>query len=204
MSESIDDREANALRRAGTPSRMLQDLDDIDISIIRLLQENGRVSNAHLARRLEVSEPTIRKRIDRLLEDQVIKVVAVIEPRRSAYTFDVLLGINVVGERVPVGEALAASDNCAYLGYTAGRYDLLVELLFTSGQDFFDFVEYDLPTFGQISRVETLHVLRAPKVNYDWRMPAEFGWGRLEPPEPHVATERAPAGSRTNGKDPQP
>jgi Lrp/AsnC family transcriptional regulator for asnA, asnC and gidA len=193
--------------------RVLDDLDEMDIAILRMLGENGRLSNAHLARSLGVSEPTIRKRIDRLVDDEIIKVVAVLNPRMTGYTTDVLIGISVQpGEWLRVGNALAESDNCVYLGYTTGRYDLLVEMLFRDDQAFFRFLDEELPTLGQIARSETLHVLRAGKINYDWKLPAEFGGTRFSGVSPDEGgagsaaladnAETKPARRRANSRRP--
>ena len=65
-------------------------LDSLDHKIIAVLQENARLSNADVAAQVGSSEPTVRRRVDRLLERQVIKIVAV------APTFP--LGYQVVTE----------------------------------------------------------------------------------------------------------
>jgi len=91
--------------------RVLDDLDAIDLAIVRLLQDQGRTTNAHIARTLGVSEPTVRKRIDRLMADEIIKVVAVLNPRKTGYATDVLVGISVEpGSLLTVGEALSRCE----------------------------------------------------------------------------------------------
>jgi Lrp/AsnC family transcriptional regulator, regulator for asnA, asnC and gidA len=161
--------------------RGLDDLDETDIAIVRLLQQNGRTSNAQIARELGVSEPTVRKRIDRLFQDEVIKVTAVLNPRKTGYSSDVLIGIRVApGRLLEVGQVLAGLDQVVYLGYVTGRYDILAEMLFRDDEALFDFLEREMPAIGGVVSSETSHVLRTGKINYDWKLPAEFGsaWGR--------------------------
>lgn len=159
--------------------RTLRDLDQIDVAIIRLLQEKGRTPNAHIARVLGVSEPTVRKRIDQMVDDGLIKVVAVLNPHRTGYATDVLIGIRVEpGKLLDVGEALSSLDQVVYIGYTTGRYDILAEALFRDDESLLDFLERDLPGLGGIVGTETYHVLRTRKINYEWRLPGEFGPGR--------------------------
>ena len=111
--------------------RVLDDLDSVDLAIVGSLQEQGRTTNAHIARLLGVSEPTVRKRIDRLVADEIIKFVAVLNPRKTGYATDVLIGIRVEpGNLLTVGEALSRREEVVYLGYTTGRHDILVEMLF--------------------------------------------------------------------------
>lgn len=162
--------------------RTLDDLDWLDLAILRQLQEQGRTPNAQIARSLGVSEPTVRKRIDRMTGDGIIKVVAVLDPRKTHYATDVLIGIRCEpGHLLHVGEALAAMDHCVYLGYTTGRYDILVEFLFRDDVALFDFLERELPALGGIVGTETSHVLRTGQINYDWKLPAEIGADRLPP-----------------------
>jgi Lrp/AsnC family transcriptional regulator for asnA, asnC and gidA len=158
--------------------RMLDDLDPTDVGILRVLQEQGRTPNAQIARALGISEPTVRKRIDRLFSDEIIKVVAVLNPRKTGYASDVLIGIRVEpGKLLEVGRALSALDEVVYLGYVTGRYDLLVEVLFRDDEALFTFLERQLPALGGIVSTETYHVLRAEKINYDWKLPSDFGPG---------------------------
>lgn len=155
--------------------RSLDDLDAIDLSIIRMLQEQGRRTNVEIARSQGVSEPTIRKRIDRMVSDGIIKVVAVLNPRTTGYTTDVLIGIRVEpGYLVQVGEALSRREDVVYLGYITGRHDILVEMLFRDVDALFDCLNQDLPAIGGIVSTETYTVLRAGKINYDWRLPSDF------------------------------
>lgn len=159
--------------------RGLDDLDEADIAIVRLLQAHGRTPNAHIARELGLSEATIRKRIERLFQDEVIKVTAVLNPRKTGYATDVLIGIRVEpGTLLEVGEVLAAMDEVVYLGYVTGRFDILVEMLFRDDEALFNFIERELPSIGGVVSTETSHVLRTGKINYDWELPAEFGPGR--------------------------
>lgn len=156
--------------------RVLDDLDPIDLAIVRLLQDQGRTTNAHIARVLGVSEPTVRKRIDRLVQDEIIKVVAVLNPSKTGYRTDVLIGISVEpGSLLVVGEALSRREEVVYLGYTTGRHDILVEMLFRDDEALFDFLDQHLPALGPIVSTETYHVLRTGKINYDWKLPIESG-----------------------------
>lgn len=171
--------------------RVLDDLDATDFAIVELLQEQGRTTNAHIARLLGVSEPTVRKRIDRLVQDEIIKVVAVLNPRKTGYQTDVLIGIRVVpGGLLDVGEALSKREEVVYLGYTTGRHDILVEMLFRDDEALFEFLNRDVRTLGPIVSTETYHVLKTGKINYDWKLPMESGGnagrgGRIATPRLH-------------------
>ncbi|MCF8070527.1 MAG: Lrp/AsnC family transcriptional regulator [Desulfobacterales bacterium] len=60
-------------------------IDDTDSKIITLLEQNGRIPNTELAKKLKISETTVRKRIKRLIDDDLIKVVAVKNRAKLGY-----------------------------------------------------------------------------------------------------------------------
>lgn len=153
----------------------LDDLDDLDLSLLQALQTNGRVPNARIAREVGVSEPTVRKRIERLIRDEFLKVVAVINPERTPYHVDVVIGVKVrAGTVLSVGSALAALDEVVYVGYTTGRYDLILEVLCRAEEDLFAFLSERLSALDGIVSTETFQVLRTEKINYDWKLPREL------------------------------
>ena len=50
-------------------------LDDLDSQLINLLQNDGRASNIELARKMGVSEWTIRRRFRNLVKEEVISII---------------------------------------------------------------------------------------------------------------------------------
>ncbi len=55
-------------------------LDDTDLQLLRELQVDGHESNSEVARRLGVSDATVRRRIQRLEDGGLIQIVASIDP----------------------------------------------------------------------------------------------------------------------------
>ncbi|MCF8070561.1 MAG: Lrp/AsnC family transcriptional regulator [Desulfobacterales bacterium] len=53
---------------------------DLDFKITMLLTGNGRMSNREISKKLGVSETTIRKRVQNLLNEEKIQVTAMINP----------------------------------------------------------------------------------------------------------------------------
>ena len=157
-------------------ARTLADLDDLDLQIIRLLQEDGRSSNVAIARRTGVSEPTIRKRIERLIQDGIIRITAVLNPRQAGYTAGVVIGIRTYpGRAREVAEQLLPLNEVVYVGYVTGRFDLIVEILLRDEESMLAFLSQRLGDFPGIAAIETFHILRADKINFDWKLPDEIG-----------------------------
>ena len=61
------------------------EMNELDKKIINLLQVDGRASNAKIAREVGVSEGTVRRRLRRLIKDNVIHVIAVPNLEQMGY-----------------------------------------------------------------------------------------------------------------------
>ncbi|TAM96484.1 MAG: winged helix-turn-helix transcriptional regulator [Rhizobiaceae bacterium] len=71
-----------------------QDLDRIDMNILRLLQRDGRLTNADLAEKVGVSPATCHRRTQRLFDDGYVRSVrAVVDPRRIDCGALVMVGV---------------------------------------------------------------------------------------------------------------
>ena len=60
-------------------------IDDLDLRVIRLLQQDARSSNRRIAAELGVSEGTIRSRIRRMEEERIIRIQAISDVRASGW-----------------------------------------------------------------------------------------------------------------------
>jgi Lrp/AsnC family transcriptional regulator, regulator for asnA, asnC and gidA len=147
-------------------------VDDIDRAIIRILQRDGRASNTEIGRTLELTETTIRKRIARLINEQLINVVAVPTPMAVGMTTSVIIGISVrLGDLETVSERLVRYPEVRYVGMSTGRYDLIVEAFFNDNEHLLSFVSNELGSDPAIRQVETSLILKVAKFSYEWEIP---------------------------------
>ena len=75
-------------------------MDELDRNIISILERNGRASNARIARDVGVSEGTVRRRLKRLINEQIINVIALPDPRKLGYNSEALIGVQVDPDKV--------------------------------------------------------------------------------------------------------
>ena len=106
-------------------------VDEVEQALIRMLQEDGRTTYADLAAAAGVTEKTAHRKVGRLLDQQVIKIVAVTDPAVLGYGAMALLSITLsTGSRArDVAERLAELPQVDYISITSGRYPLHVEVL---------------------------------------------------------------------------
>ena len=144
-------------------------LDDVDRRIMQLLRRDGRLTYAHIARTIGVSEPTVRKRVDRLLHAGAIYIAARVNPAPIGFPVDAVIGIRVTRGRImEVGRRLAAMESIAYVSYLTGSFDIMIEAFLPDTEGLFKFLNEDLEKIEGISYTETWQVLRTDKFNYMW------------------------------------
>lgn len=103
--------------------------DETDLEIIDLLVENGRLSAAEIANRIgDVSERTIRNRLNALIEHKLIHIGALPDPNALGLKVFAEVMVSVEpGQTVPVAERLVAFENINYLSAVLGHYQLMLE-----------------------------------------------------------------------------
>ena len=144
-------------------------LDPLDHKIIAVLQENARLTNLEVAAQVGSSEPTVRRRVDRLLHNQVIKIVAVAPPFSLGYHVVAILGIQIDHSHLDeIQAALLAMPEIRFAGVTLGSYDVVTEVWFHSNGELLAFLHERLSKIPGIQRIESLQVVKMVKYAYDW------------------------------------
>ncbi|MCL5941924.1 MAG: Lrp/AsnC family transcriptional regulator [Actinobacteria bacterium] len=155
---------------------MTHRLDDIDRRIISLLLEDGRMPSAEIARRIgHVSERTVRYRIDRLVNNGVIQVSAVVNPRALglAVTADVFIEV-VPGRLRSVAQSLAQLPQVSYVAYSTGERDLSIQVYARDNAELHTFVSEVIGNIPGVARTSTMLVPWKVKDVHQWHVPEEL------------------------------
>ncbi len=142
-------------------------IDNVDREIIKFLQTDGRMAYSALGRLIGLSDAATRQRVRRLTADGVIDIVAVTDPVKIGLGYQALLGITATDDTRELAAEIGAMDDAVYIVLTAGRYDLIVELVCTDGDTFVSHVN-TIRTMDGVMSVETLPYLGITKQTYDW------------------------------------
>ncbi|RIK45206.1 MAG: Lrp/AsnC family transcriptional regulator [Chloroflexi bacterium] len=148
---------------------MTRPVDDLDRAIIRYLQQDGRMASAEIARRLNVAERTVRARIDRLIADDVIQLVARIQPATVGYgvTADVFLEVES-GRIQEVATIIAARPEVGYVGLTTGDRDISIQIHAPSVEALYEIVTDDLGRIPGVVRTKTFIIPKIIKTHFDF------------------------------------
>ncbi len=142
-------------------------MDELDRQIIALLQMDGRASNAKIAREVGVSEGTVRRRLRRLILDDVVKVIAVPNLEKMGYSTTAMIGLQTApGKSDLVADAIARLDEVHYVSITTGSYDIFVWVGLESAESLGNFLRSKIGTIEGVQRTETFVNLSIKKRTY--------------------------------------
>jgi Lrp/AsnC family transcriptional regulator, regulator for asnA, asnC and gidA len=142
-------------------------LDETDVRIIEALQKDGRVAFSQVAEQLGVSPGMIRQRYSRLVEQGVLKVVAITNPLRMGYKTMAMIGIRVDGSKLlDVAEKVSRLDEVIYLVVCSGRFDIFAEIVCRDHEDLLRFITEKLSTIDGVRESESFMHLKIVKEVY--------------------------------------
>lgn len=108
----------------------------MDSKIISFLEQNGRAPNTELAKKLKTSETTIRKRIKRLIDNKLIKIVAIRNRTKLGYNLSGNIRITADTKKTKsIGISLSKMDQIWYVARLAGYDEFDVEFSVVSPND---------------------------------------------------------------------
>ncbi len=142
-------------------------IDDIDRDLIRHLQADGRSSFARLGKLVGLSDAAARQRVNRLTADGVIDIVAVTDPVKLGLSTQAMVGFKVNSDARKVATDVAAFTDSVYVVMTAGRFDLIAEVVCRDQATFVDLTN-EFRSMRGVSSVELLPYLGIVKQTYDW------------------------------------
>ena len=148
---------------------VLAQLDDLDRKIIDVLTEDARVSNRQIASQLGVTEGTIRGRIKRLEQENLIRFSAVTNLGYMGSPKVVLIGIQAQLSQVKtLTRKIAAMPEIGCVIATLGRFDILAIGLFASLDAVLETANNRILSLNGVRHVETS--VAVTTVKYDHRV----------------------------------
>lgn len=143
-------------------------LDNVSKAIIELLQEDGRQSYAAIAKSVGLSEAAVRQRVQRLLDNDVMQIVAVTDPLQVGFHRQAMIGIKVAGDLYAVGDALTKMSDVAYVVTTAGSFDILAEVVCEDDDHLLELLSTRIRALPGVTATETFVYLKLNKQHYNW------------------------------------
>lgn len=144
-------------------------LDRLDLGIVGLLQKDGRTTTKQLASSLNTTEVTVRKRLKRLLESNVLTVKAVVEPAQLGYAQEAVLNLRVnVGYIETVATTLTSFSEVRFVAITGGAYDIVCTVVLPETADLLRFTTDKVSRIEGIASINTALSLKIFKRASEW------------------------------------
>jgi Lrp/AsnC family transcriptional regulator for asnA, asnC and gidA len=140
-------------------------LDPTDRRLVKLLSEDAQLGASRLAEEMAVSVPTVRSRLRRLVDRNVIKVVGLLNLAVRPELISAIVGINTLGRGHihEIAQRIADLPFVTSASVVTGRFDIIAEVVVADDvADLYRVTSELIPRVGEpgeIARTETFVVM---------------------------------------------
>jgi Lrp/AsnC family transcriptional regulator for asnA, asnC and gidA len=148
-------------------------IDKIDVNIVKFLHEDGRMSASEIARQIgDISERVVRYRIDRMVEEEIVRVSAIVSPQAFGLAIFADIWIEVESDKIlEVAQIMAENENVTYVASSLGEADVSIQLVAKNTAEVYRFVTEVVRKVPGVRKTVTSIVPDILKDIYQWRIP---------------------------------
>ncbi|HHW02320.1 MAG TPA: Lrp/AsnC family transcriptional regulator [Thermoanaerobacterales bacterium] len=141
------------------------DIDDIDMKILSLLQDDGKISYAELGRKLNMSRSAVRERVNILIEKGIIeKFTIVINPYKMGLEMSAFFEIDVEPRHLQtVAKTLAEEKYVQSVNQMSGPSTLHVHAILKNKEHLERFLSETIYSLNGITSVRSYILIRGFK-----------------------------------------
>ena len=140
-------------------------MDRLDYEILSVLQQDGRRSFTEIGKVVGVSEGTIRKRVTRLVDDGVIRIIGLVDPHLVGFDAPAMIQVSVSPPHLAeAAQAIAQFPEVSYLLMVSGEFDLIVEVRCRNREHLASFIRDRLQKVTGVQRTVSSLVLHTYKL----------------------------------------
>ena len=148
-------------------------LDSTNVAILKHLSD-GRIPYSVIARRVGVTENTVRARVARMVDDGLLQISGFVDPERIDGLEVLYVGVKL--DTMNLGakaEELSEVEGVVASAVVTGRYDIILTVVLSPSRSLLDFFTGEISSVENIASVETFVVYQGYKV----RVPMMDGEG---------------------------
>jgi Lrp/AsnC family transcriptional regulator for asnA, asnC and gidA len=139
-------------------SRMVSNTDRM---LIRLLQQNARMSFAELSRVTGIPESTVRRRVERMQDRGIIRFAMIADADQLGYEISAMIGLRVDQAQLnEIGDTLTGMPEVVFASFLTGSFDILAQVVVESQTGLVEL----LMTLAQIEGVRSSETFLIPRV----------------------------------------
>ena len=147
---------------------MTDRFDDVDLHILRLLQQDGRITNAELARRVGLSPPSVLQRVRKLEEQKLIKgYTAILDHEAMGFNLVVMAMVSLAfHQEQPIErfrKAVPKMPEVLECLHVSGDFDFLLKIFVADMSSYEEFVRLRLSAIKGVGKIQSCFVLALNK-----------------------------------------
>jgi len=148
-------------------------IDDIDIKIINLLMEDGRIPCTEIARNIgNITERSVRYRVDRLVKEGILQVCGIVNPKAVGFTVTADVWMVVDADSIlEVAKKMTEFETVSYVACGIGETDVSVQVLGRSNEEIYRFITEVIGKVPGVRKTITSIVPSVLKDVYQWHIP---------------------------------
>jgi DNA-binding Lrp family transcriptional regulator len=134
-------------------------IEALDSAIVQELQRDARQTNVQLAKKLKISEGTVRQRIARLVESNVIQRFTIDLATKTGFTAIVLIETEPNQPTSTIVSKLLKIQGVSKSYETSGNWDIILKIITLSAEEFNTVIE-KIRIMTGIRKTESLIALK--------------------------------------------
>jgi Lrp/AsnC family transcriptional regulator for asnA, asnC and gidA len=141
-------------------------VDQLDLKILKLLEEDGSLTFTGIARKLRLNESTVRKRVMALRQQGVIKkFTVVIEPSKVGFNTVAIVGVDVDPPKLlEVAQKLCDIPETKYVATSTGDHMIMTEIWAKDGKELSKIISEKIGTIEGVNKICPAIILEKLKV----------------------------------------
>lgn len=139
-------------------------VDELDLRLIEAIKRNARISYHELASNVGTSPQTASRRVNRLVDDGIIKIIAITDYAALGYKTILILAINAPpGTLDKLTRQLININSIKYLLVTTGRYDILAVAVYRSLEEYLKLFPKEMAGISKNVKIEVMSTAKVVK-----------------------------------------
>jgi Lrp/AsnC family transcriptional regulator, regulator for asnA, asnC and gidA len=135
-------------------------VDETSIAICKHLRD-GRKSFKKIADELNLSENTVRARVNRLIEEGILDIAGLVDPEAVPGHHTAMIGVKLdTMELVAKGKEFAKLHGVVSVSVVTGRFDLILVVLLKEGFGLLEFFTREVSQIEKVQSVESFVVYK--------------------------------------------
>lgn len=136
-------------------------IDETNIDIIRELRQ-GKRSFKKIADKLNITENTVRSRVNKLMEEGILDISGLVDPSKIPGHSTVMIGLKLTEMNlIDKCEEISTLRGVISVAVVTGRYDLLVFVLLKKGFGLLEFYTEEMSKVDGVRSVETFVIYKS-------------------------------------------